>query len=172
MGFFDKFKKQPVAAEGGVPKAVRVSDFLNDKTIAFFPAGPSKRQVFGNLIGTLGLSDPGEALKAILAREEAGSTVISPDMALPHARIAGLNTIKASLGICPGGIEYTRIGGDKVRLVVLFFGPAENMRLHLAFLAQVSALFQNQAVCEALIKVDSPGAALKVIRDAEQKLSQ
>src|SRR5205085_2664474 len=108
-----------------------------------FPAGPSKRQVFGSLIGSLDLPDPGAALKAITAREEAGSTVIAPGLALPHARITGIHTIKAAMGICPTGIQYSHAATAPVRLLMLFLGPAENMREHLAFLASVSALFQT-----------------------------
>ena len=81
-------KKQKTTKPAWNP--MRVSDVLSEKSIAFFPAGPSKRQVFGNLIGSLDLPDPSAALKAILAREEAGSTVIAPGVAIPHARFSGI----------------------------------------------------------------------------------
>jgi mannitol/fructose-specific phosphotransferase system IIA component (Ntr-type) len=168
MGLFDKFKKKTGTAP--TPKTIRISDFIQEKSIAFFPSGPSKRQVFGNLIGSLDLDDPGAALKSIMAREEAGSTVITSGVALPHARLSGLTNIRAAIGICPTGIEYSRREGDLVQLVVLFVGPAENMRLHLAFLAQVAALFQKQDFCGNLLKSMSASAALKIIRDAEKSL--
>src|SRR2546423_994204 len=96
------FSKKPKPSKSSL---IKVSDFLTEKSIAFFPAGPSKRQIFGSLIGSLDLPDRGEALKAILAREEAGSTVIAPGIALPHARITGITKIEAALGLCPDGYE-------------------------------------------------------------------
>src|SRR5205814_1538720 len=91
---FNKPQKTP--SSGTV---IRITDFLKPDRIVFFPAGPSKRQVLGNLLGTLDLPDPAAALKAILSREEVGSTVIAPGLALPHARISGINQIEAALGI-------------------------------------------------------------------------
>lgn len=165
MGLFSKFQKQKKAAAGA---GLRVSDFLTEQTVAFFPAGPSKRQVFGSLIGLFDLADPGAALKAILAREEAGSTVIAPGLALPHARITGIPRLRAALGLCPGGIQYSHAVEEPVKLVLLFLGPAENMREHLAFLAGASALFQNSELVKRLLTLTSPKPVLRGLQEAEQ----
>jgi len=87
-------------------KIPAVSGYLSEKRIVFFSSGPSKRQVLGSLIGTLDLPDPSAAINAIFAREEIGSTIISPGLALPHARLEGLNRIEAAVGVFHlGGIE-------------------------------------------------------------------
>jgi PTS system nitrogen regulatory IIA component len=166
MGLFSKSKKTESSS-----KTVKngVSDFLSEKSISFFSAGPSKRQLFGNLIGLLDLPDPGEALKAILAREEAGSTVIAPGIALPHARIQGISGIKAALGLIPEGYE-SRTDGTRIHVILLFLGPADNMREHLAFLAGVSALFQQDGLAESLLKLKTPKAVLDRLRAAEKAL--
>src|SRR4051812_17298513 len=92
-------------------KVPPVSSYLSDKKIVFFPSGPSKRQVIGGLIGALDLKDPSAALKAILSREEMGSTIIAPGLALPHARLEGLLKIAAAVGICPTGVTDPHDGG-------------------------------------------------------------
>lgn len=148
---------------------MKVTDFLSEKTVVFFPTGPSKRQLFGSLIGLLNLPDPGEAMKSVLAREEAGSTVIAPGIALPHARIPGISGIKAALGLCPDGYE-SRTDGTRIQIILLFLGPAESMREHLAFLASVSALFQVDGLPEALLQQTTPKAVLQKIREAEKTL--
>jgi mannitol/fructose-specific phosphotransferase system IIA component (Ntr-type) len=176
MGWFDKFK--PKVSSGPTLNAerapstriLRISDYLKPGNIAFFPAGPSKQQMLGSLIGSLELSDPGGALKSILAREEAGSTIIAPGLALPHARIMGISSIKAALGICPTGVQYSHTAGGPVHLMLLFLGPAENMREHLAFLAGASALFQQEGLSEALLAQTTPKAVLEKIRAAEDAL--
>ncbi len=147
----------------------KVSDYLTEKSISFFSAGPSKKQVMGSLIGLLDLSDPSAALKAILAREELGSTIIAPGLALPHARLDGLKSLKAAIGICPSGVHDPHEGGSSIRVYVLFLGPADNMKEHLAFLANVSALFQTKGILDKLTKLASPAGALQAIRQAEGK---
>lgn len=171
MGLFGKFKKSESAQTSGAAKdggLIRVADILTEKAIAFFPAGPSKRQLFASLLGSLDLPDTGSALKAILAREEAGSTVVTPGFALPHARITGITGIKAALGLCPSGMQYSHAVEDPVRLILLFLGPAENMRQHLAFLAAVSALFQKEDLVKAVLQQTSPKDVLRKIKEAEK----
>jgi len=176
MDWLDKFKKKSQNTPQGTksqlpPKILKVSDFLTVKNIAFFHAGPSKQQVLGNLIGSLDLPDPSAALKAILSREEAGSTVIAPGLALPHARIPGIPRITAAIGICPSGVVDPRAEGGHIYVFVLFLGPAENMKEHLAFLASVSALFQSEGLIDSLVQLSTPEAVLERIRQAEKSIT-
>jgi PTS system nitrogen regulatory IIA component len=175
MGLFDKLKKKTKPATEkteSTPSArvIRVSDYLTEKNILFFPAGPSKQQVLGSLIGSLDLPDPTVALKAILSREEAGSTVIAPGLALPHARIQGITRIATALGICANGVVDPHADGGPIRLFMLFVGPADNMREHLAFLACVSSLFQAEGLSDALLQLTTPQTVLEKIREIEKTL--
>jgi len=145
-----------------------VSSYLTEKRIVFYPAGPSKRQVLGNLIGTLDLADPSAAIRAILVREEKGSTIIAPGLALPHARLDGLSKIEAAIGICPTGVTDPHDGGTPIRVYVLFLGPADDMKEHLSFLSSASALFQQKGFLDKLTKLASPQGVLHAIRQAEK----
>lgn len=149
-------------------KARRVSDYLSEKRVVFFTSGPSKMQVLGNLIGTLDLPDPSAAIKAIISREEIGSTIISPGLALPHARLEGLTKIEAAVGICGSGVHDVHDGGAPIRVFVLFLGPADNMKEHLFFLSKVSALFQDEGFLDKLTRLASPQGVLHAIKQAEK----
>jgi PTS system nitrogen regulatory IIA component len=146
---------------------IRMSDFLTEKTIVFFPSAPSKRQVLGHLIGLLELPDPNAALDSMLVREETGSTVIAPGLAVPHARVSGLARLQAAIGICPEGVMDRKSDSGPVRIYVMFLGNSENMTQHLAFLARVSALFETEAFRESLILAGSPARVLEILRKAE-----
>lgn len=173
MKWLDKLTGQKGAKKRAFsdPAPIRIGDYLTKKQILYFRAGQSKRQVFGSLIAALDLTDPSAALKAILAREEAGSTVVAPGLALPHARISGIRRLKAAIAVCPSGISDHRTGALPLNVFVLFLGPAENMKEHLGFLAAVSALFQRPNVTEGLLKQASPEAALAFLKQEESKLS-
>jgi PTS system nitrogen regulatory IIA component len=155
-----------MSPKGKVPP---VSSHLNEKRIVFYPSSPSKRQVIGNLIGTLDLKDPSAAIRAILVREEMGSTIIAPGLALPHARLDGLTKIEAAIGICPSGVTDPHDGGDPIRVFVLFLGPADNMKEHLSFLSNVSSLFQTEGILDTLAKLATPQGVLHAIQEAEKK---
>lgn len=171
MGFFTNIKARlglgsSLHDRGGV----RISSYLNPKRVAIFSHGPSKQQVFGSLLGLLDLPDPSAALKALLAREEVGSTVIGPGIAVPHARLSGLPKLQAALGVCPAGVVDAHAAGGPVHLFLLFLGPAENMREHLAFLAGAAAILQTDGVVQRLVKLDQPAAILKEIQKIESRL--
>jgi len=168
MKWLKKLTKTAPKKTSTKPKIPSVSSYLDEKKIVFFPAGPSKRQVIGNLIGTLDLKDPSAAIKAILSREEMGSTIIAPGLALPHARMEGLSKIEAAIGICPTGVTDLHDGGTPIRVYVLFLGPADNMKEHLSFLSNVSALFQKEGFIDKLTKLASPQGVLHAIRQAEK----
>lgn len=160
------FQKKAGAKKEAKP-GIRMSDFLTEKTIVFFPSAPSKRQVLGHLIGLMDLPDPNAALDAILAREETGLTVIAPGLAVPHARLSGLTQLRAAIGICPEGVIDRRTDLGPVKIYVLFLGNPDDMTQHLAFLARVSSLFEKEAFRNKLIKAGSPAAALQILNNAE-----
>lgn len=148
--------------------ALRVADFLSEKRVVFFHAGQSKQQVLGSLIASLDLSDPSAALKAILAREEVGTTVVSKGLALPHARIPGIRRLRAAVGISPQGVVVDhKISPVPIHVFVLFLGPADNMKEHLGFLAAVSNLFQKEGFVEALSGQKTSADALRFIAEKE-----
>jgi len=167
MSWLKKITTPPKKKGDSKLKTSTVSSYLSDKRIVFFTSGPSKRQVLGSLIATLDLKDPSAAIKAILAREEMGSTIIAPGLALPHARIEGLLRLEAALGVCPSGVTDPHDGGTPIRVYVLFLGPADDMKEHLSFLANVSSLFQKKGFIEKLTKLASPQGVLHAIRQAE-----
>jgi PTS system nitrogen regulatory IIA component len=134
---------------------LKISDFLNSRNILFFPADLLKQQLFERLIGTLKVPDAALALKAILDREQWGSTMIAPGLALPHARIPGLERIVAAMGICP----------DKIFL--LFLGPTGNAQEHLTFLSSVSSLFQTKGFLGEMISLKTPDSVLARLRQLE-----
>jgi mannitol/fructose-specific phosphotransferase system IIA component (Ntr-type) len=146
--------------------AFRLADHLSEKNIALFPSAPSKPQVLGHLISLLDLPDPSAALKAILAREEIGSTIIDDGLAVPHARLHGLKRLQAAIGIIPDGVVDHKSHSGPVHIYVLFFGNADDMTEHLAFLARVSAVMQKKSFRDKLIKAATPAKVLELLQKA------
>ena len=146
----------------------KISSYFSDRRVIFFPAGPSKRQVIGSLIAALDLRDPTAAIKAVLAREELGSTLVAPGLALPHARFDEVKHVEAAVGICPSGVHDPHSHGQPVRVYVLFLGPSDDMKEHLAFLSGVSKLFQTKGMIDKLCKLASPQGALAALQQAEK----
>ncbi|MBN1423874.1 PTS sugar transporter subunit IIA [Candidatus Fermentibacteria bacterium] len=90
----------------------------------------------------LGSVAPGKVLQAILQRERQCPTVVSQDLAVPHARLAGLAAFYVSLARAESGVEFAP--GKHVRMVCLLLGPEGNQKQYLDVLAAVLRLFQDK----------------------------
>lgn len=160
------FSSRPDAGHEPARAKVRLEEFLSADRVVFFPAGPSKRQVLGHLISLLDLPDPTAALATLLAREEAGSTVIAPGLALPHARMPGVTRLQAAIALCPQGVLDLKADVDPVFIYVLFIGNADDLTQHLAFLARVSAVFQDDSFRQKLLRAGTPERVMDLLRKA------
>lgn len=147
----------------------RVSDFLNAETVLIVKGRKTAEEVLKDLILRLHIPDPEEALRLVVEREKAGSTLIGSGLTIPHARIPGLTGIKAALGVVPEGIVSRSGKEEAIHIVMLFLGPTEQFRDHLTFLAAVSELFSNEGLTHDLMRATNPEDALEIIRSIERR---
>jgi two-component system sensor histidine kinase KdpD len=141
------------AAASGAP--LRLGDCLTEGSILHLEPGSAPETIFRDLLGTLRLANPGQALQLVLERERSGSTSIGSGVSVPHARLPGLSTIKAALGLSSAG---------QTRVWVLFVGPEEHPELVLEFLANLAAFFRVEANVQALLDRQTPAEILDFIR--------
>lgn len=82
-------------------------------------------------------------LSAVWDREKLLTTKTAPGIAIPHARIPGMDATTIAVGKSAAGIEYDTKGNSKVHLVILIVG-GENT--YLKALSDVASHFQNPDV--------------------------
>ncbi|MDE2291090.1 MAG: PTS sugar transporter subunit IIA, partial [Elusimicrobia bacterium] len=157
------------AAPRPAPAAARVllGDILVPEAVLISPRRLTREEAFRELIGRLDAPDPGGALALILEREKAGSTLIGSGLAIPHARIPGLKSVRAALGVVHGGLLGAPEEEQPAQVVILFLSPLEDFRGHLAFLAAVSGLFRREGLTQELLAAADARAAVEAVRRAE-----
>ena len=114
----------------------------------------SKKQLFQELAeftvrgGTLAANKIGarDIVSAVLDRERLGSTGVGSGVAIPHARINGLNGVKAVFARLENPIDYEAIDDKPVDLVVLLLAPVGAGAAHLKALAQISRLLRREGM--------------------------
>lgn len=132
--------------------------YLDEKRIVILPAGLTQSDTVKTLLTRLNLPNPTEALQAVTDRESIGSTIIESGLAIPHARLSGLNDIQAAIGISNEG---------PVHVWVLFLGPQEDPQRHLAFLANIASFFQVEGRIEDLRVMKTSAEILDYIHRTE-----
>ncbi len=96
-----------------------------------------------------------EVLDAMLERENLGSTGFGGGIAIPHCKVAG---IESPLGVfisLDKAIEYNAIDDESVDLIFALISPANNGAAHLHALAEVSRLLRDEKSCAQLRGTDN-----------------
>jgi mannitol/fructose-specific phosphotransferase system IIA component (Ntr-type) len=80
---------------------------------------------------------------AVIAREHELTTGIGGGVAIPHARVEGIDSPLLALGIAPDGLDFGAIDGAPVQLVFLLISGAEQTDAHLAVLSELCTLLND-----------------------------
>ena len=105
---------------------------------------------------------------ALLAREELGSTGVGAGVAMPHARIAGLDGIHTLFARLSKPIDFEAVDGRPVDLVFLILAPEGAGAAHLAALACASRALRDPTTARRLRETTEADALYAIL--AEQSV--
>lgn len=121
---------------------MRIADFLHEKNVLCNLEARTRDEAIAELLDNLHRHEGGfnrdEALSEILIREKAASTVIHPGVALPHARMDGLDRLKLAVGLSAQGVDFQSPDNGPVRAVFLILTPKTEPGAYLQFLAALT----------------------------------
>jgi len=103
-------------------------------------------------------------IEALLSeRERLQSTGIGDGVAIPHTAVEEAEAQAAALILCPQGIGFEAIDGEKVNIVFGVVGPKRATGEHLRTLARISRLLRDEGTRDRLISAPSAEAAYQLI---------
>lgn len=124
------------------PQAVKVIGKMSSKKRLFQDLGDMASSAFG-----LSLDD---AVDALQERESLGPTGVGHGVALPHARIEGLDKVGGVFVRLETPMDFDAVDRQPVDLVFALFAPADCGVEHLKALALVSRTMRNSDICAKL----------------------
>lgn len=136
------------------PQAVKVIGKMSSKKRLFQDLGDMASSAFG-----LSLDD---AVDALQERESLGPTGVGHGVALPHARIEGLDKVGGVFVRLETPMDFDAVDRQPVDLVFALFAPADCGVEHLKALALVSRTMRNSDIC-AKLRANSDPATLHAI---------
>ena len=113
----------------------------------------SRKELLGFLserAGELGLVNGQLCSRAVAAREELGSTGLGHGVAIPHARLPGLDAVRGFFMRLTKPIDFDAVDRQPVDLVFVLLAPENAGAAHLKALARVSRALRDPAVCAKL----------------------
>ena len=91
----------------------------------------------------------------LLEREAVGSTGVGNGVAIPHGKIAGLDSILVCFGRSREGVDFDAIDNRPVHLFVLLLSPAATATEYLRALAGISRMLKHEGSRERLLESTS-----------------
>ena len=113
--------------------------------------------------------DAGEVLEQLEERERLGSTGFGRGVAIPHARMPGLQRPVAALLKLRQPIDFAAADGLPVDLVIGLISPENSGATHLHALAAISRLMRDERVHEALSDAPNKEALYGLLTNATDR---
>jgi nitrogen PTS system EIIA component len=135
---------------------MRLSEFVVRDAILPQLTATDKEAVIREMVtslrtaGQFPSADIEDIIRAILRREELGSTGIGRGVAIPHTKHASVEKLVGTVAISPMGVSFRSLDGEPVHIFVLLISPQERPGDHLRALENVSSCLRDEAFVRCL----------------------
>ena len=132
---------------------MELSSILEPGAIKVIASASSKKRLFQEISdvaqSAYGLSAQ-STLEALLERESLGPTGVGHGVALPHARLEGLDRVVGAFVILEKPLDFGSVDRQPVDIAFALFAPDAAGVEHLKALALVSRTLRESAICTKL----------------------
>ena len=104
--------------------------------------------------------------EVLIERERLGTTGVGHGIAIPHAKLAGLERLHGMFARLDKPIDFDSIDEQPVDLIYLLLAPETAGADHLKALARVSRLLRDRATCEKLRGCDGADALYALLTES------
>lgn len=152
---------------------MKFADFMSLKAIRSELTAVDKEGVIAEMVGALleagsiAEEDTEDIIKAIMKREELGSTGIGRGVAVPHTKHASVDNLVGTVAISRDGVDFNSLDGERVQLVFLLISPPDRPGDHLRALENISRQLRDDTFCRFLKQSKSPEDICQLLEEAD-----
>lgn len=159
----DEFESEP---------PLTLADHLTERRVVLEPGGlrlaDALRAAFARIPADELPLDRDAVVKAVLERERLAGTYLGKGIALPHARLAGMERAVLVLVRDRAGIPVEH-SSERAHLLFVLLTPAGQPRVHQRLQARIAQLIENsEYVEERLLDATTAAEVVDIIRTGEQ----
>jgi mannitol/fructose-specific phosphotransferase system IIA component (Ntr-type) len=155
-------------------EGMKFSNFVCEKAMRAELVAEDKESVIRELVGALVEAEALKAdeveniVKAILRREELGSTGIGRGCAVPHTKHPSVEKLVGTVGVSSEGVDFNSLDGEKVHIVFLLVSPPDRPGDHLKALESVSRQLRDDTFCRFLKQAKTTADIQQLLEEADQ----
>jgi PTS system fructose-specific IIA component/PTS system nitrogen regulatory IIA component len=152
---------------------MKFADFISRKSLRAHLAATNKEGAIREIVQAVleaGDIEQGEVesiVKAILKREELGSTGIGRGVAVPHTKHPSVDRLVGTVAISKEGVDFASLDGETVQLFFLLISPPDRPGDHLRALENISRQLRNDTFCRFLKQAKGPEDIQQLLDEAD-----
>jgi PTS system fructose-specific IIA component/PTS system nitrogen regulatory IIA component len=155
MKFADFIVSDAVKAE---IKATDKQDVIREMVQSIVDVGGIKKEDFEGIV------------KAIIKREELGSTGIGRGIAVPHTKHSGAKRLVGCVAVSADGIDFDSLDCEKVQLFFLLISPPDSPGDHLRALEHITRQLKDDTFCRFLKQSKTREDILSLLEEADSNV--
>jgi PTS system nitrogen regulatory IIA component len=152
---------------------LRLADYLREDLVLWELPGLDKPSFLKALAAESAARVPAvdeeELLARLIEREAERSTGVGGGLALPHARVSGLERTVLLVGWLRDGLDFGAPDGRPVDLLFVLLSPADASSEHLRLLARVARIFAPEGVLEKLRAAPGPKQLFQLLLEEDAR---
>ena len=152
---------------------MKFSDFVAPDAIRSHVEAGTKEGVIREMAqalvdaGRIAAADMDGIVKAIMKREDLGSTGIGRGVAVPHTKHPGVSRLVGTVAVSPEGIDFESLDGEPVQLFFLLVSPPDRPGDHLRALENISRQLRDDSFCRLLKAAKGPVEIQQLLEEAD-----
>ncbi len=148
---------------------MKISSILKPEAVKVITSATSKKRVLhdlGEMAASVYKINAATAIEALMERETLGPTGVGHGVALPHARLPGLDAVQGAFLLLEKPIDFDAVDRAPVDIIFALFAPEDAGVEHLKALALVSRTLREASVCTKLRANADPATLYTILTES------
>lgn len=150
---------------------MKILDMLNKKSVCLNVKAKNKNDILKIAVDLMSeqgvITDKEKYLKAVLKREEEGTTGVGQGIAIPHGRCDEVTKPWLIAITIPEGVDFNSLDNEPVKLLFMIAANNESSSKHIDILSKLSAMLMDENFTNLLLKAKNEDEFLKIIDKQE-----
>lgn len=116
---------------------------------------------------SINAGDVKDIMRALIKREELGSTGIGKGVAVPHTKHASIKGIVGLVARSVKGVEFDALDGEPVYLFFLLLSPSDSAGSHLSALERISNAIRDGDFRRFIKEASSKNEIIEILKEID-----
>ena len=149
---------------------MEISEILSNQGVLSNLKSSSKKQLLQDIAEAASKRsrfEQHQIFEALLEREKLGSTGVGNGVAIPHAKIPGMDGIQGIFARLKRPVDFDAIDEEPVDIVFMLLAPEGSGADHLKALSRIARLLRDQSILSSIRKTDDTDAIYSLLTTAK-----